>query len=289
MNLAVAAVQTGPYAGNFAAQMAMVEEAAMAAVRACRPRVLLLPELVSTPYFCTLERPEFFGRYAEPIPGPTTEVLARIARAADGYVIASLFERRGQDHHNTAAVITPAGELLGTYSKTHIPFIEVPGTWTNEKYYFKPGGELATFDLGGVTAGVLICYDRSFPEAWRTLVLRGAEVVFVTASSSGFRFEAFIRELQVRAMESGVWVVAANKAGDEQMAEEVEPKHFYGRSCIIDPTGKVVSSLGDEPGGHLGATLDMARVGEARSRLNYLRDRRPDLYGPLVGAPSVER
>lgn len=279
MEMRIAAVQLGPWAGNWAKQMAMVEAAALAAARAHSPRVILLPELISSPYFCTTEDPAFFGRYAEEIPGPTTERLGRVARQTEAYVIASLFERQSDAHYNAAAVISPAGELVGRYRKTHIPLIEVPGTWTNEKFYFQPGEQLSTFDLDGVRIGILICYDRSFPEAWRVLALQGAQVILVPASSSGFRHAAFVSELRTRALESGVWVVAANKAGDEP---EPSPKHFYGRSCIISPTGEVVQELDDTPGRHLGHLLGMGQVEEARRRLAYLRDRRPELYGALA-------
>lgn len=238
--------------------------------------VLLLPELSSTPYFPVTEDSKNFG-LAEDLDGPSLAAMRRLATRHDCYVIGGLFLKRGDEYFNSAPVVDRAGDLMGVYDKTHVPRIETSDTRGFEDYYFTPGRSLPVWELGDVTTGVLICYDRSFAEAWRVQTLAGASVIYVLASSSGFRAKAFVTELQTRALENGVWVVAVNKAGLERGPDEF-PVAFYGRSCVISPTGDIEVELGDAPDTYFTFELDLGRPAQARERLPLLRDRRPDLY-----------
>src|SRR5262249_24310678 len=146
-------------------------------------KIACLPELFNTMYFCVETKPEYF-EWAEPVPGPTTEHTGALARELGIVVIAPVFERAPDGRYfNAAAVLGPDGRCLGKYRKSSIPFMDVTQSAEprgNEKYYFTPGDlGFPTFDTPFARIGILICYDRHFPEAARVLGLGGAEIVFV--------------------------------------------------------------------------------------------------------------
>lgn len=134
-----------------------------------------------------------------------------------------------------------------------------------------------TFDLDGVRLGALICYDRAFSEVWLANRHLGADVVLAAVSSFGWREDLFVDDLRIRAMEVGVFVVAANRAGAEDHRGQVTD--FFGRSCIIAPSGEVLA----EASAHqqpeiITAELDFSELGKARSLWPVWNDRRPKLY-----------
>src|SRR5215468_4311568 len=153
---------------NVASAERLVREAA-----ARGAKIVCLPELFNTMYFCVETKPEYF-EWAEPVPGPTTERMGALARELGIVVI--------------AAVLGPDGRCLGKYRKSSIPFMDVTQSAEprgNEKYYFTPGDlGFPTFDTPFARIGILICYDRHFPEAARVLGLGGAEIVFVPTATT---------------------------------------------------------------------------------------------------------
>jgi len=171
--------------------------------------------------------------------------------------------------------------VIGKYRKAHIPMI-VPKNVTPryedyEKFYYAPGDlGLPVFNTGKVKLGMAVCYDRNFPETWRTLVLNGAEVVFLSVSSFGFRKEVYQFELRTHAYENGLFIVGPNRLGDEGAS------HFYGSSVIVNPFGDIVTAGDDVNESVVYAEIDLDQVAEARRRLTYLRDRRPEIYRNLV-------
>ena len=277
MKLKVAGAQLGPYAGTLEAQQAAIRELGSKMIKGHSPDILVLPELISGPYFALEEKREWLDT-AEEIPGPTSDLLCELAKQGKCFVTGTLFHRSGSRYLNTAVLARPDGSLGESYSKTHIPNICHGNTRNFEAFYFSGGDKFVLWDINGVRTGILICYDRSFPEAWRELRLRGADLVIVPASSSGFRSAMFIQELQVRAIESSVWIVAVNKGGDEAHIDAENPADFYGSSCVISPDGDVKVSLGREPGIGFGYEMDVSEVLEARAKLGYFEARRPDLY-----------
>lgn len=251
-----------------------------------RPDVVLLPELFTTPYFCSSHDARFFS-LAEPIPGPSTAALAERARAYGCYIFAPLFEKVIEgEYYDSCALLGPDGELVparlpggGTLPcarKVHLASIEARGTRTDEKYWFRPGQGLTIFDTRFGRFGCLVCYDRSFPEAWRTLVLQGAEAIFIPVVSYGFREEMFIAELRTRAMENAVFAAAANRGGKEALDFEVT---CFGNSCIIDPYGGIIARGGSGTGPEIVVgEINLDEISRARTSLPLIRDRRPEVY-----------
>src|SRR5580698_1350446 len=138
-------------------------------------QIICLQELFSSLYFCDVEDYEHF-KLAEPIPGPSTDILSKLAGSLGVVIIASLFEKRTQGiYHNTVAVLDADGTYLGKYRKMHIP--DDPAYY--EKFYFTPGDlGYKIFKTRYASIGVLICWDQCYPEAALITALMGAEILF---------------------------------------------------------------------------------------------------------------
>lgn len=245
-------------------------------------RIVCLPELFNTIYFCVNEDPAFFD-LAETIPGPTTEALAPVARETGTFIIAPIYEQDAKVRgvrYNTAAVIGPDGSVLGIYRKHSIPNVRTDTTSANEKFYFRPGNAgFPVFDTGeGVRFGIIICYDRHYPEHARCVALNGADVLFVPVTTWGMSQPVFELELRAHALFNGFYVAGVNRVG----CDEGEEQHFFGESLIVDPGGNVVASAGGAAPGLAYCDVDPARVAAQRDAWGIFRDRRPDAYAGLV-------
>jgi beta-ureidopropionase len=254
--------------------------------------VALTIELFNRQFFPARGMDSSWFKFAERIPGPTTNYLAKIARKERINVIASVYERTSTEglYYSSLVLIDSKGSVVGKYRKSHIPLI-VPksgssGSPNYEKYYYAPGNtgfNVFKLKLGSreATVGMLICYDRNFPEAWRALALKGAEIVFLSSSSTAAnrkdKPELHEKQIIAHAYENGFFVVSANRTGNEGQAD------FYGRSCVVDPWGKIVSSAKpqEKPQVVL-AQIDLSEIEKARSRSSHFRDRRPELYSSLI-------
>ncbi|MCZ6755288.1 MAG: carbon-nitrogen hydrolase [Gemmatimonadetes bacterium] len=248
-------------------------------------QIICLQELFRSRYFCQTEDHSHF-QLAEPVPGPTTELLGRLARELEVVIVASLFERRTEGlYHNTAAILDADGTCLGRYRKMHIP--DDPQFY--EKFYFTPG------DLGFPTwntrygrIGVLICWDQWYPEAARLTALGGAQLLFYPtaigwlpaekAQYGASQHSAWETMQRSHAVANGVFVVAVNRVGQEPSDDGgIE---FWGRSFVADPYGNVLAKAGHEPE-VLVVPCDLAAVDQARTHWPFLRDRRIDAYQDL--------
>ena len=256
-----------------------------------KPHFIALSELSTTQYFCGYNDPKWFD-LAEPLDGPSVKAFQELAREAGSHVLLPFYERgkvKGE-FFNSVAVIDPRGELIPgvlpdgrkvqCYRKNHIPdqYSYSPGL--NERYYFKGGPGLAVFDTAHGRIGCLICYERSFPEAWRVLALQGAEIVFLpTAAWGPYRADSWGFELRTAAVQNGVFVVGPNKGGPETTEGE---RVFYGHSIVFSPMGQVLSEGPKREGPTtFYVTLDMTEVYRHGKRYTFFRDRRPELYGSL--------
>ena len=215
--------------------------------------------------------------------------MATLARETGTVLLCPIFERTADGRFfNTAAVLGPDGELIGKYRKSSIPFMDRGRSAEprgNEKYYFEPG------DLGfptfptpfGVRIGILICYDRHFPEAARVLGLGGAEIVFVPTVTSGMTRYLWDLELRAHAVTNIYYVCGVNKVGVDVGGSS---RHHFGSSLVANPRGEIIAQANDTGEDIALAEVDVSVIPELRAMWGYYRDRRPDLYGPLAEPQS---
>jgi N-carbamoylputrescine amidase len=251
--------------------------------------VVCLPELFRTPYFCQQEEPEFFD-LAEPIPGPTTHLLAATAREEQVVILASLFERRGPGvYHNTLAVLDADGSMAGLYRKMHIP--DDPGYY--EKYFFSPGDTgFQAFNTRFGRIGTLVCWDQWYPEAARLATLQGAlTLCYPTAigwhpeekgEHGDEQLEAWITVQRGHAIANGVYVAATNRIGLEIPAAGGPGLEFWGNSFVAGPMGEILCRGHADSEEILMARIDSRRVETVRRHWPFLRDRRIDAYGGIT-------
>jgi len=256
---------------------------AIGAAAARGAQVVCLQELFASRYFCQSEDHQHFD-LAEPVPGPTTELLSRSAAAHQVVVVAGLFERRAPGvFHNSAVVIDADGRLAGVYRKMHIP--DDPHFY--EKFYFAPGDlGFRTFATRYARIGVCICWDQWFPEAARLTALAGAELlVYPTAIGwleidrneyGASQLNAWQTMMGSHAIANGVFVAAPNRVGLEDHIL------FWGSSFIADPFGNFLAEAPRDEPATIIAPCDMALIETARTHWPFLRDRRIDAYGPLT-------
>ena len=250
--------------------------------------IVALPELSTTPYFCCRRDDRYF-EWAEPVPGQTTELFAELAERHRTTIILPLFERAPDgNRYNAAAVIGPDGNLIrgdafgqpvSHYRKCHVPAVDnPPDTQAWEDYFFRPGDTLPVFDTPHARIGVLICFDRWFPEAWRMLTFGGAQLVVVPMVAWGFVKGPYLSMLQSRAVENGLFVASCNRSELEEL-DGVEMDNF-GQSIVLAPDGTTIAAAPPSAGAFaLHATLDLLAVERQRATLPLLRYRRADLYG----------
>jgi N-carbamoylputrescine amidase len=234
-------------------------------------------------YFCVETRREYFD-WAEPIPGPTIDRMAAVARETGIVLIAPIFERATDGRfYNAAAVIDPDGRVIGKYRKSSIPFMDVARSTEprgNEKYYFEPGDlGFPTFATPFGRIGILICYDRHFPEAARVLGLDGAEIVFVPTATTGMARYLWDLELRAHAVANIYYVCGVNKVGVDVGGST---RNHHGASVIVNPRGEILSQGSDTREDIVIADVDLSVIPELRALWGYYRDRRPDMYGPVV-------
>ena len=265
----------------------------VAGVRAAAARganLVVLQELHATPYFCQTEDPGCFD-LAEPVPGPSTETFARLARELGVVLVTSLFERRAPGlYHNTAAVLDADGSLAGIYRKMHIP--DDPGYY--EKFYFTPGDlGFTPIDTRVGRLGVLVCWDQWYPEAARLMALAGAELLIYPtaigydpndpADERARQRNAWITVQRGHAVANGVPVVSVNRVGFEPDPSGVGAgAEFWGSSFVAGCQGELLAMAGETDEEVLVVALDRDRSERVRRMWPFLRDRRIDHFQDLV-------
>ena len=266
-------------AGNVARAEAMVREAAGQGAN-----IVLLQELFETPYFCPDQKQEHFG-LAKPF--EDNPLIARFAGLAAelGVVLpVSFFERANNAYYNSVAIVDADGAVLGRYRKSHIP----QGPGYEEKFYFSPGdtGFRAWETRFGVI-GVGICWDQWFPECARAMALMGADILLYptaigsepnhpSTDSSGH----WQRTMQGHAAANMAVLAASNRIGVEE--NDSATMTFYGSSFVAGPTGEKVAEAGRAEQAVIAASFDLDEIRAARASWGLFRDRRPDLYDPLL-------
>jgi predicted amidohydrolase len=221
-----------------------------------------LPQYPATPESLAL---------AEPIPGPTTDAIAKLAREHGVAAVLNLFERDGERTYDSSPVIDIDGRILGVVRMVHI--MEGPGF--HERGFYAPGDRPDfVFKTGIGRVGVAICYDRHFPEHMRGLALQGAELVIVPQAGAVGEWTPglFEAELQVAAFQNGYFAALVNRMGTEEV------NHFSGESFIVDPDGRVIARAPQDKEVILQAECDLSLIPRCFAKRRFLQDRRPEFY-----------
>ena len=234
-------------------------------------------ELVALPELWSCHGLEdVYHENAEPVPGPTTEFLGDLARELGVYVLGGSIlegEPGAERLSNTSTFFTPSGEMTAIYRKIHLFDVKVSDNEYLESANIAPGSEIVTAKAGVATLGLSVCYDLRFPELYRLLALRGAEVLAVPAAftlqTGKDHWEVLLR---ARAVENQAFVVAP-----AQWGRKANGRWTYGRSMIVDPWGTVLATCPDRDGYALGA-LDLDYLERFRKEFPALANRRPEAY-----------
>ncbi|MDH5632812.1 MAG: carbon-nitrogen hydrolase [Gammaproteobacteria bacterium] len=252
-------------------------------------RMVLLPELHASLYFCQTEDTDNFD-LAEPVPGPTTEFLGQLARRHNVVIVGSVFEKRAAGiYHNTAVVLEADGSLAGIYRKMHIP--DDPGFY--EKFYFTPGDlGFEPIDTSVGRLGVLVCWDQWYPEAARLMALNGAELLlYPTAigwnpgddpAEQQRQSDSWQLVQRGHAIANGLPVLSCNRIGHEKdPSRQSQGIQFWGKSFIAGPQGELLANSEDEEV-LLMAEVDMTRSESVRRIWPFFRDRRIEAFSGLL-------
>ena len=252
-------------------------------------KVICLPELFLTKYFCQVENHKNFN-LAEKIPGPNSHLFSLLAKELKIILIISLFEKKTSGlYHNSSIVINEKGKILGKYRKMHIP--DDPQFY--EKFYFTPGDlGFKSFKTSKGNLGTLICWDQWFPEAARLSALKGAEIIFYPTAIGWHpkekkkfgksQLNSWLSIQRSHAIANGVYVAAINRVGTEKQGnKKIE---FWGNSVMFDPSGNIVKKANLKEN-ILICEIDFKKVETSRQHWPFFRDRRIDYYKGLLKNP----
>jgi len=264
---------------NVAGAESLVREAA-----AQGAEIVLLQELFETPYFCKDQNQAHFALARPADEHPMLDRMSALAAELGVVLPVSFFERSHNAYYNALAVIDADGRRLGVYRKSHIP----DGPGYQEKFYFNPGDTgFRVWPTRYGTVGVGICWDQWFPEAARAMALMGAEILFYPTAIGSEPQDANLdssghwqRTMQGHAAANITPLVASNRIGREN--GESCALTFYGSSFIADETGAKVAEAPRDARAVITARFDLDAVRAARAAWGLFRDRRPDLYAPLL-------
>jgi N-carbamoylputrescine amidase len=257
-------------------------------------QIILLPELFETPYFC-IEQDARHLQLAHPlVENPAVRHFAAVAGELGVVLPISFFERAGPAYFNSIAILDADGRNLGVYRKSHIP----NGPGYQEKNYFSPGDTgFRVWTTRFARIGVGICWDQWFPETARVMALMGAELFFFPTAIGSEpppalpvnSREHWQRTQQGQAAANLTPLIASNRYGLERSLQDPQGLfiRFYGSSFIADATGAKVAEAPEEGDAVLTHTFDLAQVAQLRDNWFVFRDRRPELYGPLISLDGL--
>ena len=245
--------------------------------------IILLQELFETPYFCQKQKFEYFD-LAKPLSeNAAVKRFTEVAKELQVVLPISFYEKAGNTAFNTIAIIDADGTILGTYRKTHIP----DGLPYAEKFYFTPGDTgFKVWKTKYADIGVGICWDQWFPEAARSMALLGAELLFyptAIGSEPTLNIDSkphWQHAMQGHAAANIMPVIASNRIGTE--TDDESSMTFYGSSFIADQTGTIVEEADRETESVLVHEFDLDAIAQMRREWGVFRDRRPEMYGPLM-------
>lgn len=231
-------------------------------------QLILFPELQLSPFF-----PQYPGKdageYALTADHEIIQQIRHQARKLELVCILNLYLREGDRRYDASPVIDSNGEMLGISKMVHI--VQMP-CFYEQDYYAPSDDGFKVYETSAGKVGVVICFDRHFPESIRTCVLKGAELIVIpTAIVRNEPLDMFEWEMRVAAMQNGVFIAMCNRVGREEALD------FCGRSLVIGPDGDVLA-MADDNEQNLYADLDLRRIEKSRRLRPYLSLRRPEHY-----------
>jgi N-carbamoylputrescine amidase len=252
-------------------------------------RLICLPELFCSIYFCQQEDPSFF-ELAEPIPGYTTDYFSQLSKTVDSVLVVPLFERSTSgEYYNSLVVINPDGSIAGRYRKMHIP----SDPQFQEKYYFTPGDigfQAIQTTVGKI--GSMICWDQWYPEAARLCALDGAGVlIYPTAIGwlpgekegvGAMYLDSWKTIQRGHSIANGIYTASVNRVGIEPNQAGDSEIEFWGHSFIVDPRGRIIAEASGEDEEILYGSIEPQLIPATRQTWPFFRDRRVDAYDKLV-------
>ncbi len=245
--------------------------------------IILLQELFETPYFCQLQKFEYFSLATKAEENPAIQHFQKVAKELNVVLPISFFEKAGNTQFNSIAIIDADGQILGIYRKTHIP----DGLPYAEKFYFTPGDTgFKAWKTKFGTIGVGICWDQWFPETARSMALLGAELLFfptAIGSEPTLKHDSsthWRNTMAGHAAANMMPVIASNRIGTESDGDS--SMTFYGKSFIADNHGEIVKQADDHTSQVLVAEFDLDALAEERRFWGVYRDRRPEMYKTLL-------
>ena len=255
-----------------------------------RAKIICLPELFSSSYFCQEEKHSNFN-LAEKIPGKTTSIFSSLSKELKIIIILPIFEKKTSGiYHNSCVVINEKGKIIGKYRKMHIP--DDPQYY--EKFYFTPGDlGFKSFKTRYGNLGTLICWDQWFPEAARLTSLQGAEILFYPTAIGWHpkekkrfgksQLDSWISIQRSHAIANGVYVAAVNRVGVEKKGNK--KLEFWGNTVVFDPSGNIIAKAKQEEK-TLICDIDFKKVENVRRHWPFFRDRRIDSYKGILNNPK---
>ena len=276
---------------NIAKAEELVREAARRGAQ-----IILLPELFEAPYFCIEQDVRHLRLARRVTENRAVQHFSGVARELGVVLPISFFEHAGQAYFNSIAIIDADGKNLGIYRKSHIP----NGPGYQEKTYFSPGDTgFKVWDTRFARIGVGICWDQWIPETSRAMALLGAELLFYPTAIGSEPPPAlpinsrdhWQRTQQGQAAANLMPLIASNRYGLERSLQDPDGLYirFYGSSFIADATGAKVVEAGEEGDAVLDTTFDLNQTAQLRDNWFVFRDRRPELYGPIVSLDGTSK
>lgn len=264
--IAIALVQLEPKLGEMEQNLVRMSEMIE---RVCLEEpvdLVIFPELATSGYECGMR----FTELAERVPAHSVNLLARRAKEFSTHILFGLPTKEKVESilYNGAVLIGPEGELLCEYRKIHLK--------GEEKLAFRPGYRYMVMETGFGVIGLLVGWDMAFPEAARSVVLEGAELVCVCANWEEPRVDEWYTYLRARALENAVYVAAANRVGEEYSYK------FFGHSAIVNPHGELISAIDEPVEGYTIVRIDLDQVRKAREESQLLQSRQPATYRTVV-------
>lgn len=270
----IATVQMKPQLGEMENNLVAMSDWIKQVATEQRVDLIVFPELITTGYECGVS----FTDFAQRVPGPSVNLIGQRASEYGVHIAFGLVTKEKVESilHNTLVLVGPDGDLIGQYHKIHLR--------GEERMAFRPGFRYLVLETELGVVGLMLGWDLAFPEAARSLALEGAEVLVVSANWEKPHVDEWRTYLRARAYENTVFVVAANRVGDEPSYS------FFGDSAIIGPRGQVYASLADETdadtgqpvAGYVIARVDLDDVRRYREELQLFQCRDPSSYRAIV-------